>query len=169
MILGKGMLPAQPRGHRMMCKPNPPKTESDCGIIIPDTAQILPVIGVIIHAGLNARDAMYDHGDEIGDTVWWGKFAGVMEEWDRIVEDGNKKGCDHDTWNRLPSPGKNVHRFECTACKAVRQVDPLVVINHDDILCNVTAERRRDSGVYSIARGKTSSGTTQHFIDRKDK
>jgi hypothetical protein len=113
---------------------------------------------------------MWDHGDEIGDEVWWGKFAGVMEEWDRIIDEG-KKPCakmeDHG-WQRLPSPGRNVHRFDCMHCKCVRQVDPIVVINCGDILCNVTAEARRSGGRYAIARGKTASGQTQHFIDRKD-
>jgi co-chaperonin GroES (HSP10) len=168
MIFKQGQLPAAPRGHRLICKPNAPKSESDCGLIIPDSAQILPVVGIILAAGLNARDEMYDHGDEIGDEVWWGKFAGVMEEWDRIVKDG-KGVCSEHSWERMRSPGKNIHCFSCMICKAERQVDPIVVINCNDILCNATAELRRSAGQYAITRGKTASGQTQHFIDRKDK
>lgn len=170
MILDMGKLPAAPRAGRILCLPDPPKSESDCGLIIPDSAMVQAHYGTIIHAGLTARDAMYDHGDEIGDKVWWGKFAGVMEEWDRIIEDG-KRPCpieDH-SWERVPgNHGKNVHRFSCMHCKSQRRVDLVVVMNHDDLLCNVTAERRRDAGKYTITRGKTATGSTQHFLDRKD-
>jgi co-chaperonin GroES (HSP10) len=169
MILAKGELPAAPRGHRILCLPDPPKAESECGLIIPDSAMLLPHYGTILHAGLNARDAMYDHGDEIGDRVWWGKFAGVMEEWDRLIEEkGAYLLCEH-SWNRLASPGKNVHMFSCTHCKSVRRVDPLVVMNHDDILCNVDAEKRMREGKQTQVRGKTASGATQHYINRGDK
>jgi co-chaperonin GroES (HSP10) len=168
MVLSKGQLPASPRGHRILCEPSPVKTETESGLVIPGIAQARPNTGRIIAAGLNALDAMYDHGDQIGDEVWWGKFAGVIEEWDRIVEEGEGHAtCEHD-WARRPSTGLNHGAWECEKCKSKRLASPLCVLNHDDILCNVSLRRRLESGNIAQARGKTSSGSTQHFMDRKD-
>lgn len=170
MILEKDQLPGMPRAGRVLCKPNPPVEVSECGLHIPQGAQLQPNVGVIVHAGLVARDAFHDHGDQIGDVVWWGKFAGVVDFWDRVIEYG-KKPCkmeDH-SWDRRPSPGKDSSAFECSKCQTTRRADIMILINHDDILCNVTAERRRESGQFSVTRGETVNGTTRHFIDRKDK
>lgn len=169
MILGKDQLPAAPRGHRVMAKPNPPDKETDGGLVIPDIAMQRPNIGTIIHAGLNARDAFYDHGDEIGDVIWWGKFAGVIEEWDRIVEEG-KKPCAMAAhrWDRQPSPGDRMHAWKCAHCDSRRLAEPLIVLNHDDILANVTAQRRHEAGAWAYRRGKLPNGATQHVLDRKD-
>lgn len=169
MILNKGQLPAAPRGHRVLAKPNKPAKETDGGLVIPEIAMHRPNIGTIIHAGLNALDAFYDHGDQIGDEIWWGKFAGVIEEWDRIIENG--KGwatCEH-KWDRGPSPGDRMSAWTCAHCKSDRLAEPLIVINHDDILCNVSLQRRIESGQVSQTRGQTADRKTQHFIDRKDK
>ncbi len=169
MILNKGQLPAAPRGHRVLAKPNPPATETDSGLHIPEIALHRPNIGTIIHAGLNARDAFYDHGDQVGDEIWWGKFAGVIEEWDRIVENGKGwANCDH-KWDRQASPGDRMSAWACAHCHSKRLAEPLIVLNHDDILCNVTLQRRIEAGEVAQTRGKTPGGTTQHFIDRKDK
>lgn len=169
MILQKGQLPAAPRGHRVLARPNPPDKETDGGLVIPEIAMHRPNIGTIIHAGLNARDAFYDHGDQVGDVIWWGKFAGVIEEWDRIVEVGKGHAtCEH-IWNRGPSPGDRMSAWDCGHCHSKRIAEPLIVLNHDDILCNVTLQRRIENGEVSQERGQTSDKRTQHFIDRKDK
>ena len=171
MILGKDQLPAAPRGHRVLAKPNPPAKETDGGLVIPEIAMHRPNIGVIIHAGLNARDAFHDHGDQVGDEIWWGKFAGVIEEWDRVVEENPKDKCkigDH-TWLRQPSPGDRMSAWSCSMCSSKRLAEPLIVLNHDDILCNVSLQRRIESGEVAQVRGKLPDGRTQHYIDRKDK
>lgn len=168
MLLNKGCLPATPRGHRVLCEPMPPTEETIAGLHIPSVAQHRPHAGTIIHAGLNALDALYDHGDQIGDVIWWGKFAGVMEEWDRITEEG--KGwatCAH-SWDRAAGAGKDQSAFQCSRCKSKRLVSPLCVLNHDDILCNESLQRRIEAGQCSQFRGVTSDGRTQHRIDRKD-
>lgn len=164
MIMGKGQLPAAPSGHRILVRPNPPDDKSG-DIHIPDIAKERPHTGVIIAAGLNARDLMHDHGHQIGDVIWWGKFAGVLEEWDHIIEDG--KPCKGHDWNRLPSFVDRVSEWKC-ACGSLRRAEPVAVVNADDILCNVSLQGRIEAGEVSITRGKTSTGTTQHYLDRKD-
>lgn len=169
MVLNKGSLPASPRGHRVLCEPLPPQTETDGGLVIPRIAQHRPNMGRIIAAGLNALDAMYDHGDQVGDEVWWGKFAGVIEEWDRIVEEGKGAStCEH-RWDRLPTEGTDHGAWTCGHCKSRRLASPLCVLNHDDILCNVSLQRRIETGTIAQKRAKLADGkTTQHFMDRKD-
>ena len=166
-VANKGQLPAIPRGHRILCEPLPPKTETDGGLVIPKIAQARPNMGRIIAAGLNALDAMYDHGDQIGDEVWWGKFAGVIEEWDRIVEEG--KGwatCEHD-WSRLPTMGNEHGAFSCAKCGSKRVASPLCVLNHDDLLANVSLQRRIDAGQIVQMRAKEGpEERTQHVMMR---
>ena len=166
MILRKDQLPAQPRGHRILVRPLP-AIEASQLVVTPDDRKHLPNKGHIFMAGLNARDQMRDHGDEIGDLIWWGKFAGVVEEWDHLEEETAKgKKCEH-TWARCPSHAENVRKWTCD-CGSVRLAEHLLVLNVDDILANETLQRRIEAGEIAISRGKTASGTTQHYIDRKD-
>ncbi len=168
MIRAKGQLPASPRGHRVLCEPMPPKTETEGGLEIPSIAQQRPHMGRIIAAGLNALDAMYDHGDQLGDVIWWGKFAGVIEEWDRITEEGKGwRDCTH-RWDRQPSQGREHNVWKCGNCHSTRIASPLCVLNHDDILCNETLQTRIEAGEIRQARGKTAGNATQHYMDRKD-
>ena len=165
MILGKGQMPAAVRGHRIMVKPAPPVQESDI-IIKPEAYEYLPNKGVVVAAGLNALDTMYDHGDLIGDEVWWGKFAGVIEEWDHVIEEGAVK-CNEHGWTAVASGQKNNRRWQCV-CGAIRLAEHMLVMNVDDLLANVSLERRLESGEVAIKRGKTPDGRTHHYIDRKD-
>ena len=168
-VLGKGCLPATPRGHRLLCEPLSPKEETETGLVIPAIAQHRPHMGRIIAAGLVALDNMHDHGDQLGDEIWWGKFAGVMEEWDRLTEEGKgAANCAH-SWDRQPAPLKDHSAYQCSVCKSKRLVSPLCVLNHDDILCNVSLQRRIEAGQMSQFRGVTSDGRTQHRIERHDK
>lgn len=151
-----------------MVRPDPPVEASEI-IVTPEDQKHRPNKGTIIAAGLNALDQMHDHGDRIGDTIWWGKFAGVTEEHDHLAEPG-RKGCEH-RWIRIPDPHPHNKRWSCTndKCDAERVAELVLVMNVDDILCNVSQARRVDSGEVAVVRGKTSSGSTQHYIERKDR
>lgn len=164
MIMGKGQLPAAPSGHRLLVRPNPPDEKAG-ELHIPDIAKERPHTGAILAAGLSAHDLMHDHGHQVGDMIWWGKYSGVIEEWDHIVEEG--KPCKEHDWSRLPSPADRVSEWQCR-CGTMRRAEPVVVINADDILCNVSLQARIESGEVYIERAKTPSGVTQHRIDRKD-
>jgi hypothetical protein len=168
MILGKGQLPASTRGHRILVRPDPPIVESDI-IIKPEAYEYLPNKGVLVGAGMTALDEMYDHGDELGDHVWWGKFAGVIEEWDHI-EDETAKGraCEH-VWVQQRAPSPKSRRWQCSECKSTRLAEHMLVMNVGDLLANESLQRRIEAGQVAIKRGKTADGRTQHYIDRKDR
>ena len=169
MILEKDQLPAAPSGHRMLVKPFPPD-EKEGELHIPDIAKVRPNMGIILGAGLTARDQLYDSGHEIGDEVWWGKYAGVIEQWDHIIEEGARhKSCKEHDWSRRPETRDRMHRWQGEICGSHRLAEPVLVMNVDDILCNVSLQRRIESGVISIIRGKLADGKTQHVLNRKDK
>lgn len=164
MILTKDQKPAACSGYRIAVLPDPPREMSQI-IVTPDDQAKIPHSGIIFGAGLTALDKLYDHGHQIGDRVWWGKFAGVMEEWDRIIE--CEAGCDH-TWRRVAEPLPQAMAWECDHCKGKRRSDLMLIMNVDDILANVDLERRLESGQWEIKAGKTSDGKTQHYIDRNE-
>jgi co-chaperonin GroES (HSP10) len=166
--LGLNDLPIQPLGERVAYRQNPPDEESEGGVVVPEVAQHKPFAGVLIAAGLQAMDKLYDMGVEIGDEVWWGKFAGVMEEWDHIVESGNKIGCKHD-WARHIVKRYGTQGFKCATCGAVRWIEPIVVGNVDDIMGSVQLAERIRSGKMIVKRGQEKdSGRTTYFIERRE-
>lgn len=68
----------------------PPETVTAGGIIIAESHQEPKRVGILIGAGLAARDEMRDHLIELGDTVHFGKFAGYDEEVSRDPENKGK-------------------------------------------------------------------------------
>jgi chaperonin GroES len=166
-VLNKNELPVAPLGERILLLPDPPDELTDGGLHIPEIAQSRPFAGRVVAAGLKALDKLYDNETRIGDRCWWGKFAGVIEEWDHIVEDG-KEACDAHSWERAPSPGDRIAAYSCRACSAVRWAEPLIVANVDDLLCNIDLADRLRSGAVDYVRAKLGDGFTQHVVDRHD-
>ncbi len=173
MILIGDELPALPEADRIMVRPNPPVTETIGGLEIPEVAQHQAHEGRILAAGLKALDIMYDNGQQIGDAVLYGQFAGAGEEWDHIVKPGNDPKCAHEEWSRH-SPSsirdeKSKYRcsgYKCDSCGALRLQEPLLVMNVGDILANADKAARVRSGAMTIARGFTSDGKTTHYVAR---
>jgi len=165
-VLEKDELPGAAIGDRVMLLPDPPKEETDYKIHIPDIAQHRPSTGVLLDAGLSARDKLHDHGIEIGDHVMWGKFAGVIYEWDHIHKHG-KKPCDEHQWARIPSPRDRVQAGQCEKCEAVRWTECIILANVDDIQVSVELMQRRCSGQVKYVKGATADGATCHTIERE--
>ena len=85
-------IPAQPYGPKgkvCLVYRLPPETRSAGGIIFAEAHQEQQQVGVLIAAGLTARDEMKDHLVELGDTVYFGRFAGYDQE---IARDPENKG-----------------------------------------------------------------------------
>jgi co-chaperonin GroES (HSP10) len=79
-------LPARwylPMGKTCLVARLPPKNRTEGGLWIADTDAELPLYGILIAAGLKAREMMADALIEIGDVVKFGKFEGAEEEFDR--------------------------------------------------------------------------------------
>jgi len=165
-VLGIDELPAAPIGDRILLLPDPPKEETEYRIHIPDIAKHRPNTGTVLTAGLAARDKMHDNGIEIGDSVVWGQFAGVIYEWDHIKSPGTKKCAEHN-WERSPSPRDRVTAAKCE-CGAVRWTECLILANVDDIQASVGLEKRIRAGAVKVTRGKNTEGQTNHFIERTE-
>lgn len=163
-----GQLPGCPLGERILVRPDHISEESEAGLIIPDIAKHHSHFGTVVHAGLGARDVMWDNGWKLGDRVWFGQYAGIWEEWDRITKEG-ASACPHESWERAPTP-KDVTKanaYKCTTCGAARLVEPLLVMNVGDVQCSDELEDRIADGTARIVRGVTPEGKTRHFIQRE--
>jgi len=74
--------PYLPAGKVVLIYRLPSESKSAGGIIIPDEHATPKPSGVLVAAGLAARDILADALVEIGDIVWFGKYAG----WEKEVE-----------------------------------------------------------------------------------
>jgi co-chaperonin GroES (HSP10) len=165
MILKNGELPSAAIGDRVMMLPEPPKQESEYGIVIPGVAQHRPSTGILLDAGLAALDKLYDNGIEIGDKCWWGQFAGVIYEWDHITEYG--KFCDEHSWERRPSPRDRTSAHECSRCGCKRLIEPIILVNVDDIQTSEELAERRRAGKVRYKRGVGPEKQTVHYLERE--
>jgi co-chaperonin GroES (HSP10) len=161
-------LPGEPMGDRVLLLPDPPLTEAERGICIPELAQKRNSSGKLLAAGLRAMDKLYDHGVNIGDDVIWGQFAGILWEWNHIKEYSAKPCKDEHDWERRAQPRDRVSAWECGKCKTTRWCEVVLLANVDDIQSSVDLGQRKRNGVVAVRRGKTAEGQTMHFIERKD-
>jgi len=74
--------PYLPAGKVVLIFRMPSETRSAGGLYIPDEHAEPKPTGVLVAAGLPARDVLSDALIEIGDIVWFGKYAG----WEKEVE-----------------------------------------------------------------------------------
>lgn len=171
-------LPAAPLGDRIVIRQMPIKETSEAGLIKPDVAKERQFGGVLLAAGDSAADKLYDFGCEIGDEIWFGKYAGVVEEWQHIVRDGNQADCPHDgawefvpktdeaSWALVPPEGYIEELRACRSCGALRVSERIVVANVDDILLNVDLQVRLERGIMRRIRGQDADGRTRYYISR---
>jgi co-chaperonin GroES (HSP10) len=106
-------LPGCPGGNRVLVRPKPIESMTEGALITPDVAKARNMAGWLMAAGEDACDKAYDRGYEPGDEVWFGKYAGLIEEWQHIVKDGRmavegrvgrqtEVKCAHDgAWDRI--------------------------------------------------------------------
>lgn len=82
-------LPYLPMGKNVLVFRLPEETKTAGGLYVPETAQQYKHEGILIGAGLAALDIMVHHLIEIGDVIWFGRFAGWDEE---VARDAAGKG-----------------------------------------------------------------------------
>lgn len=82
-------VPYLPMSKNVLIFRLPSETRSAGGIYIAEMAQEPKPIGVLVAAGLTAIDIMSDHLIEIGDIVWFARFAGFEKE---VMRDPEGKG-----------------------------------------------------------------------------
>jgi co-chaperonin GroES (HSP10) len=165
-MLGPNDLPYAVTGERCFIKVNPPKKLTVAGMHIPDSAQVRSFSGVLIDAGLQARDKLRDHGYQIGDHVVFGKFAGIVEEWDHIIHGDASLPDDKYDWAYLSHAAGEAEKYECKNTLAVRAVEPAVVLNCDDLIASVELAERLRSQQVEYTQVETAVGI-QHVVKER--
>ena len=162
-------IPATPENDRILIQPAQPPSETLGNVIIPDQAQRQAHEGKILAAGLKALDILHDNGQQIGDVVLYGQFAGAWEQWEHIVKDGNDPSCKHANWSREPQMnGFRREGYACDACGAWRMHEPVLIMNVGDILANVTKAERLRNGEMSVKRTPRLDGASLHYVTRAE-
>ena len=73
-------IPYLPKGKNVLVFRLPSEEVTAGGIILAEDAKEPKTYGVLVKAGLAALDEMRDHLIELGDIVWFGRFAGWEKE-----------------------------------------------------------------------------------------
>jgi|GEM_PF-5208849 len=165
-MLGPNELPFAAVGERCLIKADPAKRFSAGGLALPAESLLRPFSGQIIDAGLQARDKLYDNGLAVGHRVFYGKFAGVIEEWDHVIEGDHTLPDDQYEWRRIPSEPDQPTKYKCDKTGAIRVIQPLVLINVDDILGSEDLSHLLATGALRYEFGRTEDGRTQHVLER---
>ncbi len=164
-MLGPNDYPFAVVGERCLIRADPPRKKTIGGIELPAGSQLRPFTGTVRDAGLQARDKMHDHGIKIGDRVWFGKFAGVVEEWDHIIEGDHTLPDDAYDWAFESAEPGEVTKYVCRKTGAVRAIEPFVVLNVDDLLASQElAERLRAGQVEYMKGAAVDTGRVQHVV-----
>lgn len=170
------LAPAKPLGSRCFILPKPVTKTTEGGLVKPETAMERTFAGILLQAGDQAADKLYDLDCRIGDEVWYGKFAGVIEEWQRIVKDGEGKACEHDSvWEIVPRDDKrwsavkghdiDMELRSCRMCGALKLAQRVVIIDAEDLVCSVDAQARMERGETRRVRDKDADGRTRYVIE----
>lgn len=181
-------VPAAPIGTRVFVRPHPIAGENEAGIVTPDEAKRRQMAGTLVAAGDSAADTLYDYGVELGDEIWYGKYAGIIEEWQHIVKDG-RGSCQHDgAWDHVPKrvssitdkevkydarwSGLNIdddaELRECRTCGALRLSERMIIMDVADIVCSVDLQVRLERGVVQRERQTNAEGKTRYVLIRPE-
>lgn len=88
--LGIPEIPYLPIAKNVLIYRLPEEERTAGGLYVPESNREPHSKGVLLAAGLGALDILYAHLVEIGDVVWFGRFAG----WEKEVERGaTEKGA----------------------------------------------------------------------------
>lgn len=153
--------PAAVLGKRIMVRQKPPEAKSPGQILhIPDTAKSRPFEGLLVGAGDEACDILYDQGVERNDEVWFGKYVGVIEDWQHWLHDGDDPDCDHKDGGQsaldfLPIDVPDSQARVCSKCGAILVVEPMVVMNCDDLVGDVDLQLRVEDGLVRRYKANT--------------
>jgi chaperonin GroES len=78
--------PYLPKGKVVLVYRLPAEERTAGGLVIPAQAEEAKSMGILVAAGLAARDEMHDALIDLGDVVWFGRFAGYEKEVERDPE-----------------------------------------------------------------------------------
>lgn len=180
------LAPAHPVDDRILVRENKPESKSEGGVDIPEKEVQRCMHGALVAVGDTAADYLYDRGIELGDTVLYARYAGVVADWQHIVGKDDET-CAHDTvwemvgspsdtlaalnperqkddaqkakkWALVGGPNENIELRECRACGTLIAKERMIVMSCKDVLMSVELQERLESGEMARLRG-TSDGT----------
>lgn len=170
--------PAHPFGDRVLVREFPVESKTEGGIEIADVAKEHLFAGTLIAVGDQAADRLYDLGCELGDEVWYAKYAGVIQKWQHIVQAGSDPSCvhagawefvakDNPAWGVVGGdPNENTELRSCRSCRAVKISERVIIMSVDDIHLNVDVLCRFERGELVRRRGVTADDKTRYYLER---
>lgn len=170
--------PAHPLGDRVLVREFPVESKTEGGIEIADVAKSHYFAGTIVAVGDQAADKLYELGVEIGDEVWYAKYAGVIQQWQHIVKEGKEPGCIHDgswdfvakddneAWSCVGTPNENMELRSCRSCHALKLAERMIVLTGDDLILDVDVQLRLERGELVRVRGETEEGKPRYYLER---
>ena len=171
--------PGVPLGSRVLVREFAPESKTEGGLAVAETAKERYFAGVIVAAGDQAADKLYDLGVELGDEIWYGKYAGLIQEWQHIVGE-DRAGCPHDSaWEYVTKDDKrwaaqgghddNRTLRACRSCGTLKLAERVIVLAVDDLCIDVDLQLRLERGEMERKRGADPEGRTRYFIDHHER
>lgn len=164
-------------GDRILVREFPVESKTEGGIQKADVAKEHLFAGTIVAVGDQAADRLYDLGAEMGDEVWYAKYAGVIQQWQHIIKHG-AQGCAHDArweyapkddpaWAIVGEKNENTELRTCSGCGAIKLAERVIVMSVDDIHVNVDVLARFERGELVRKRGTNAeTGATRYYVER---
>lgn len=171
--------PAHPIGNRVLVREFPVESEMESGLIKPEVAQTHYFAGTLIAAGDQAADRLYDAGVEIGDEIWYAKYAGLVEDWQHLVAPGNDPTCEHDAtwdfaakddsaWAEIGEKNENMTLRTCRGCGAKKLSERVIIMTGDDLVLDVDLQVRLERGEVTRKRETDTEGRTRYVLVRPE-
>lgn len=169
--------PAHPLGDRVIVREFPAASTTEGGLAVAEVAKKRYFAGELIAAGDQAADKLYDLCVELGDEIWYGQYAGLVEEWQHLVSEPTG-ACSHDgAWDIVPrtspqwslvgvEPSDNTTLRTCRSCSVLKLTERIIVLNVDDLVIDVDLQERIEAGLVRRRRGKTPDGKTRYYMER---
>lgn len=169
--------PGLPLGNRVLVREFPPESKSEGGLEMAEVAKQRYFAGTLIAAGDQAADKLYDLGVELGDEVWFGQYAGLIQQWQHIVGDLDVRDCHHEgAWDLVPredhrwrfagTPDDNRSLRACRGCGTLKLTERVIVMSVEDLCVNVDLQARLEAGHMRRVRGQDAQGRTRYVIVR---
>ena len=170
--------PAHPLGERVFVRPLPIATTTESGLEIADIAKKRQFSGRLIAVGDQAADKLWDLGVRLGDEIWYAQYAGIIEEWQHLLSEG-EGACPHDSawdfipredkrWSLVAHPDSEMQLRSCRSCGAVKVSERVIMMSCEDIVCDVDLQVRLDRGEMKRIRKYDTEGKTRYVIHQPE-
>ncbi len=169
--------PGLPLGNRVLVREFPPESKTEGGLELAEQSKERYFAGTLIAAGDQAADRLYDIGVELGDEVWFGKYAGLIQEWQHLVGEVDVTGCAHDSawefvarddhrWRFAGTPDDNRNLRSCRTCGTLKVTERVIVMSVDDLCVDVDLQMRLEKGEMLRVRSQDDRGRTRYVTTR---